>query len=88
MLPLPPRRPSDQLEARRAININAKRFAAAAIARLATNDAAVAKGVPPGRIAVGGFSMGGNLAYQTAARYHADASKPPLEEFLSRFLGS
>jgi len=41
-------------------------------------DDAVAKGVPPGKIAVGGFSMGGNLAYQTAARYHSDAAKPAL----------
>lgn len=41
-------------------------------------DAAVKRGVPPSKIAVGGFSMGGNLAYQTAARYHADASRPPL----------
>ena len=30
----------------------------------------VAKGVPSSKIAVGGFSQGGNLAYQVAARYH------------------
>jgi phospholipase/carboxylesterase len=44
---------------------------------LALIDAAVKRGVPPSKIAVGGFSMGGNLAYQTAARYHA-AGLPPL----------
>lgn len=44
---------------------------------LAAIDAAVERGVPPARIAVGGFSMGGNLAYQVAARYHAAAGGGP-----------
>ena len=38
----------------------------------------VARGVPPHKIAVGGFSMGGNMAYQTAARYHQRAPHAPL----------
>jgi len=45
---------------------------------LALIDAAVKRGVSPSKIAVGGFSMGGNLAYQTAARYHAAAGREPL----------
>lgn len=42
---------------------------------VAAIDGHIARGVPPGKIAVGGFSMGGNLAYQTAARFHSANEK-------------
>ncbi|KAH8057466.1 acyl-protein thioesterase [Aureococcus anophagefferens] len=42
----------------------------------------VARGVPPHKIAVGGFSMGGNMAYQTAARYHQRAPHAPSATFV------
>ena len=34
-------------------------------------DALVAKGIPPARIALGGFSMGGGIALQAGFRYHS-----------------
>ena len=38
----------------------------------------IARGVPAARIALGGFSMGGAMAVQTAARWHADSTREPL----------
>ncbi|KAJ1462719.1 Alpha/Beta hydrolase protein [Pelagophyceae sp. CCMP2097] len=41
-------------------------------------DEQVARGVEPAQIAIGGFSMGGAMAYQVAARWHASAERAPL----------
>ncbi|KAJ1455190.1 Alpha/Beta hydrolase protein, partial [Pelagophyceae sp. CCMP2097] len=51
---------------------------ASAAALLKIIDSYVAAGVPPAKIAIGGFSQGGCMAYHAAAQWHADATNAPL----------